>query len=126
FKVTLPSSCATVSPTTQAFFSPGNTGNVTVTKNLSATAPCDWNAVSNSSFITIDSGASGNGNGTVNFTVAQNTTGAARVGTLTVAGRNVTISQDAAPVANNDSATTDEDTPVDINVLANDSDPDGD
>jgi len=62
----------------------------------------------------------------VNFTVAPNTTGAARVGTLTVAGRNVTITQAAAPVANNDSATTDEDTPVDINVLANDTEPDGD
>ena len=60
FKVTIPTSCATVSPLNQAFFSPGNTGNVTVTKNLSATAPCDWNAVSNSPFITIDSGASGN------------------------------------------------------------------
>jgi photosystem II stability/assembly factor-like uncharacterized protein len=126
FRVTIPASCATVSPTTQAFFSPGNTGNVTVTKNLSATAACDWNAVSNDSFITINSGASGNGNGTVNFTVAPNTTGAARVGSLTVAGRNVTITQDAAPTANNDTATTDEDTPVDINVLGNDVEPDGD
>ena len=126
FKVTIPTSCATVSPLNQAFFSPGNTGNVTVTKNLSATAPCDWNAVSNSSFITIDSGASGSGNGTVNFTVAPNTTGTARMGTLTVAGRNVTITQDAGPIANTDTATTDEDTPVDINVLANDSEPDGD
>jgi hypothetical protein len=126
FKVTIPTSCATVSPLNQAFFSPGNTGNVTVTKNLSATAACDWQAMSNSSFITIDSGATGNGNGTVNFTVAPNTTGAARIGTLTVAGRNVTITQDAAPTANNDSATTDEDTPVNVNVLANDTEPDGD
>jgi hypothetical protein len=126
FRVTIPTSCATVSPLSQAFFSPGDTGNVTVTKNLSATAPCDWNAVSNSSFITINSGASGNGNGAVNFTVAPNTTGAARIGTLTVAGRNVTITQDAAPIANNDSATTDEDVAININVLANDTDPDGD
>ncbi|HEX5887611.1 MAG TPA: Ig-like domain-containing protein [Pyrinomonadaceae bacterium] len=126
FKVTIPASCATVSPTTQAFFSPGNTGNVTVTRNLSATAACDWNAMSNSDFITINSGTSGSNNGTVNFTVAPNTTGAGRVGTLTVAGRNITITQDAAPTANTDSATTDEDTPVDINVLANDVEPDGD
>jgi hypothetical protein len=126
FKVTIPTSCATVSPLTQAFFSPGNTGNVTVTKNLSATAPCNWTAVSNSSFITVDSGASGSDNGSVNFTVAPNTSGAARSGSLTVAGRNVTITQDAAPIANNDTATTDEDIPVDINVLANDSEPDGD
>ena len=126
FKVTIPTSCATVSPLNQAFFSPGNTGSVTITKNLSATAACDWQAMSNSSFITIDSGATGNGNGTVNFTVAPNTTGAARSGSLTVAGRNVTITQDAAPTANNDSATTDEDTPVNVNVLANDTEPDGD
>ncbi|HYV09562.1 MAG TPA: Ig-like domain-containing protein [Pyrinomonadaceae bacterium] len=126
FKVTIPTSCATVSPLNQAFFSPGNTGNVTVTKNLSATAPCDWQAMSNNSFITVDSGAAGTNNGTVNFTVAPNTTGAARVGTLTVAGRTVTITQDAAPTANNDTATTDEDTPVDINVLTNDVEPDGD
>ena len=126
FKVTIPTSCTFVSPTNQAFFSPGNTGSVTVTKSLAATAACDWNAMSNDSFITIDSGASGNGNGTVNFTVAPNTTGTARVGTLTVAGRNVTITQDAAPIANNDSATTDEDNPVNINVLANDTDSDGD
>lgn len=126
FKVTIPTSCATVSPTNQAFFSPGNSGSVTVTKNLSATAPCDWTAVSNDSFITIDSGASGDGNGNVNFTVAPNTTGTARMGSLTVAGRAVTITQDAAPVANDDNATTDEDTPLDINVLANDSDSDGD
>ena len=126
FKVTIPTSCATVSPLSQAFFSPGNTGSVTVTKNLSATAPCDWNAVSNSSFITVDSGTPGSNNGTVNFTVAPNTTGSARSGSLTVAGRNVVITQDAAPIANNDTATTDEDTPVDVNVLANDTEPDGD
>src|SRR4029450_6128067 len=107
-------------------FPPGNNGIVTVTKNLSATAPCDWNAVSNSSFITVDSGTPGSNNGTVNFTVAPNTTGTARSGSLTVAGRNVVITQDAAPIANNDTATTDEDTPVNVNVLANDTEPDGD
>ena len=110
----------------QAFFSPGNTGSVTVTRNCLPRLRYDWNAVSNSSFITIDSGASGSNNGTVNFTVAPNTTGSARSGSLTNPGRNVTITQDAAPIANNDSATTDEDTPVDINVLANDTEPDGD
>jgi hypothetical protein len=126
FKVTIPASCSTVSPLNQTFYSPGNTGSVTVTKNLSATAACDWHAVSNNAFITINSGTPGNGNGAVNFTVAPNTTGAARVGTLTVAGRNVTINQDAAAQANDDTATTDEDTPVDINVLTNDTEPDGD
>jgi hypothetical protein len=126
FRVTIPASCSTVSPTSQAFFSPGNTGSVTVTKNLSATAACDWLAMSNNAFITINSGTPGSGNGTVNFTVAPNTTGTARVGSLTVAGRNVTITQDAAAQANDDTATTDEDTAVNVNVLGNDSEPDGD
>jgi hypothetical protein len=124
FKVAIPASCSSVSPTTQAFYSPGSTGTVAVTQN--STGTCDWNAVSNSGFITIDSGSSGNGSGTVSFTVAPNTTGAARTGTLTVAGRIVTITQDAAPTANNDTATTAEDTPVGINALSNDVDPDGD
>jgi catechol 2,3-dioxygenase-like lactoylglutathione lyase family enzyme len=105
---------------------PGNTGTVGVTKSAAATGQCDWTAVSNSDFITVNSGATGNGTGAVGFTVAPNATGAARTGTLTVAGQTVTITQDAAPVAAADAATTDEDTPVNVGVLTNDSDPDGD
>ena len=83
--------------TNLSFFSPGNTGSVTVTKNLSATGPCDWR--DEQQLLYHDRfRASGSGNGTVNFTVAPNTTGVARVGTLTVAGRNVTITQDAGPI----------------------------
>lgn len=126
YRVTIPSSCANVTPTTQAFYSPGNAGTVEVTKSAAATGQCDWTAVSNSDFITLNSGATGNGTGAVGFTVAPNATGAARTGTLTVAGQTVTITQDAAPVAASDAATTDEDMPVNVNVLANDSDPDGD
>jgi hypothetical protein len=53
---------------------------------------CAWTATSNSAFITIGSGASGTGNGTVTFTVAASS-GAARSGTLTVAGQTVTVNQ---------------------------------
>ena len=126
YKVTIPASCANVTPAAQAFYSPGSNGAVSVTKSAAATGQCDWTAVSNSDFITVNSGAAGTGTGSVGFTVAPNATGAARTGTLTVAGRTVNITQDAAPVATTDSATTDEDTPVNIAVLANDSDPDGD
>ena len=126
YRVTIPASCANVSPTAQVFYSPGSGGTVTVTKSASATGQCDWTAVSNSPFITVDSGAAGSGTAPVGFTVAPNTTGAARTGTLTVAGRTVTITQDAAPVATTDAATTDEDTPVNVSVLSNDADPDGD
>lgn len=123
FKVTIPSSCASLTlPTTQQFYSPGASGTVGVT----GVAGCDWNAVSNDGFITVNSGAAGDGNGTVGITVAPNTGATARTGTLTIAGQTVTINQDAAPKANNDSASTNEDTAVNINVLGNDSDPDGD
>ncbi|MDQ4120132.1 MAG: FG-GAP-like repeat-containing protein [Acidobacteriota bacterium] len=71
--------------------SAGGNGSVSVT----ASAPgCTWTAASNSTWITITSGVSGSGNGTVNFTAAPNT-GAVRIGTITVAGQTVTINQPA-------------------------------
>ncbi len=59
---------------------------------------CNWTASSNSSWLTITSGASGTGNGTVNFNIAANA-GASRVGTLTVAGQTFTVNQAGAPPA---------------------------
>jgi hypothetical protein len=50
--------------------------------------------VSNVPWITITAGASGSGIGGVSYVVAANT-GAARTGTLTVAGKTVTFSQAA-------------------------------
>ena len=55
---------------------------------------CSWTAVSNIPWVTITGGASGSGIGGVNYTVATNT-GAARTGTLTVAGKTITFSQAA-------------------------------
>ncbi|MEL6618389.1 MAG: tandem-95 repeat protein [Pseudomonadota bacterium] len=76
-----------------------------------------------------------NGDGTVTFTPAPDFNGPATI-TYTVSDGNggtdegeAVISVGAvndAPVAEDDAATTDEDTPVTIDVLANDSDPDGD
>jgi len=76
------------SPTTQPF--PGNGGSGSV--NVLAAAGCEWVAQSNDAWITIDSGSSGSGSGTVNFSVALDP-GSARTGTLTVAGQTVTINQ---------------------------------
>ncbi len=70
----------------------GGTGSVSVT----AAATCPWTASSNDAWLSITSGASGSGNGTVAFSIAANT-GAARIGTLTIAGRTFTVTQ-AAPV----------------------------
>ena len=84
--------CAfTVSPASQTIINDG--GNSTV--NVSTSSGCAWSAVSNSSFITISSGASGSGNGTVSFSVAGNPTSTPRIGTLTVAGQTVTVTQGA-------------------------------
>lgn len=60
--------------------------------SVTAGAGCTWNAVSNAPWITVTSGSSGNGNGTVSWTVAANT-GQARQGTLTIAGLTFTIDQ---------------------------------
>lgn len=79
----------TLSATTQSFSASGGTGSV----NVSASSGCNWTAGSNASWITITSGNSGNGNGTVNFAVAANTSSASRTGTLTIAGRTYTVTQ---------------------------------
>ena len=82
-----------ISPNSQNVAASGGTGSV----GMSTQAACRWSASSNASWITVTSGASGTGNGSVGFSVAANT-GAARTGTLTIGGRAFTVSQ-AAPAA---------------------------
>src|SRR5205085_2296676 len=53
---------------------------------------CAWTASSGASWVTITSGASGSGNGTVGYSVAANT-GAARSATLTIATKTFTVNQ---------------------------------
>jgi hypothetical protein len=60
---------------------------------VTTAAGCAWTAASNASWLTVTSGASGSGNGTVSYSVAVNTSTSARNGTLTVAGQPVTVSQ---------------------------------
>jgi hypothetical protein len=67
----------------------GGPGTVTVT----AAAGCTWTAVSQDSWIVITLGASGSGDGTVVFLVAPNLTGAARAGTIIIAGQPFTVTQ---------------------------------
>lgn len=83
--------CAyTVAGGNQSFAAGGGTGSLNVTTNNQ----CGWTAVSQASFITITGGKSGSGDGAVNYNIAQNY-GAARTGTLSVAGQTVTIAQEA-------------------------------
>lgn len=85
------SSCTFVlSRTVLSVGASGGTSTITVTTS----ATCSWTARSNSAFITLTGGSTGTGTGTVTFTVGANT-GAARSGTLTIAGQTVTVNQDA-------------------------------
>jgi hypothetical protein len=64
---------------------------------LDVTAPqgCAWTARSHVTWITVQSGASGSGNGEVEIRISVNWTGAERTGTLTIAGITVTVKQRA-------------------------------
>jgi uncharacterized protein (TIGR03437 family) len=79
----------TIAPSNQSFAASGGTGNL----NVTALAGCNWTATSNAAFITINSGATGSGNGAVGFTVAANTAAMPRTGTLTIAGQTFTVTQ---------------------------------
>jgi Zn-dependent metalloprotease len=78
-----------ISPTSASVAAGGGTGSVSVT----AGTGCNWTAASNSAFITITSGTSGTGSGTVNYSVAANTGTTSRTGTLTIAGQTFTVTQ---------------------------------
>lgn len=73
----------------QAFVNSGGNSRATV----SASNDCSWTATSDASWIFITSGNSGRGNGTVEFSVAANPTGAIRSGQLMIAGQPYTIRQ---------------------------------
>jgi hypothetical protein len=62
--------------------------------NVITTSACAWTATSNSSWLIIQSGGSGTGNGQVTYYIGPNP-GAARVGSLTVAGHLFRVEQDA-------------------------------
>jgi len=78
-----------VSPTRVTYSASAGNGTV----NVTAEPGCTWTATSNSPWITI-TGATGSGTGTVEYTVAQYVgKPKKRTGTMTVAGRTVTIQQ---------------------------------
>ena len=81
-----------IDPTSASLVAAGGTGSVAVT----AGTACAWTATTTEPWVTITSGAAGTGSGSVGFTVAANT-GAARTGTITIAGQAFTVTQAAAP-----------------------------
>lgn len=79
-----------------SFSTPHDASSVFV--QVSAGGTCQWQAASNSGWLSISSGANGTGSGMVTVQVQANTSNAARTGTLTVAGQSVTVTQAGQPV----------------------------
>ena len=68
----------------------------TLTVNPTAGSGCPWTAGTSSPFLTIDGGTSGTGLGAVRVIASRNSSTASRTGQLMIAGRLVTVAQDAA------------------------------
>jgi hypothetical protein len=84
-------SCSyTLSPNTASLTTAGGPGSIVVT----APTGCAWSATSAAPWLTISSGATGNGPGTVAYSAAINTTLAPRTGTLTIGGQAASIASD--------------------------------
>jgi Putative binding domain, N-terminal len=88
--VVTPAPACVYSVSSTTFNIAGSGGTATFAVNTGGS--CAWTAASNSAFVTITSGTSQTGSGTVSFSVAENP-GDARSGSLTVAGQNVVINQ---------------------------------
>lgn len=87
--------CAvTVSEPQVSFNEFGDSRSVTITTG----AGCSWTARSNDSWITIVSGASGTGPGTLRYQVAPLSTAGSRTGTITVGDQTITITQRNEPL----------------------------
>ncbi len=83
-----------INPASQSVAAAGGTASAAVT----APTGCAWTGVSNNtSWLTVTSGASGNGGGTVGFSVGANPSGTQRSGSLTIGGQTLNVTQAAAP-----------------------------
>jgi sugar lactone lactonase YvrE len=92
--ITQPSATActfAISPGSQAVSAAG--GNETV--SVTAPAGCPWSATSSVSWVTITSGASGTGSGTIGYFVAAND-GLSQTGIVAIAGQSFTVQEAAA------------------------------
>ena len=80
----------TATPTGTTIAASGGAGTFQVS---TAGSGCSWTATPNQDYVTISSGGSGTSNGTVSYTVAANTTGADRVGSISINDFGFTIFQ---------------------------------
>lgn len=95
-----PSNCTPAFlPPSANFRHPGGTTSISV----KLAGGCSWTASSNLPWVTIQSGASGTGNGTVVINVSPNT-GSQRIGQITIAGQNYGVTQEGPCTASLDPA----------------------
>jgi len=86
-------SCSySISPTMATFPRAGGTGTVAMT----VANGCGWSAVSQASWIMVTNPGSGNGNGTVSYSVAVNASGLKRKGTIIIGNTTFTVFQTAS------------------------------
>ena len=91
FTINQDSGCTfVISPENATYPASGGSGQIDVT--VTTGTSCPWTAVDNATWITITSGASGSGNGTVSYTVAANP-GLARNGRITIADKTFRVNQ---------------------------------
>ncbi|MFO0753176.1 MAG: choice-of-anchor D domain-containing protein [Thermodesulfovibrionales bacterium] len=90
-----PAQCTySISPTSLSVSAAGSSNSISVTSPGSCTE-WTWSAESGASWITINSGATGSSNGTVTLTVAPSTELTSRTGSVSIAGRTLTVTQAA-------------------------------
>jgi hypothetical protein len=78
-----------LTPSNQTFSSTGGSGNF----NISADSSCAWTALASDSWITIISGTSGSGGGSVSYSIARNPADGGRTGTISISGQLFSITQ---------------------------------
>ncbi|HCE45277.1 MAG TPA: hypothetical protein DET40_17190 [Lentisphaeria bacterium] len=85
----------TITPANASLGAGASSGTVAV----GTTSGSQWTAVSNAPWITITSGASGTGSGTVAYSASANTGTAVRSGTMTIAGQSFIVNQASSGTA---------------------------
>ena len=99
--LTQPGCTYSISPPSQSIPATGGGGSVTV----NTTAGCNWAVAEGECWLTVTGGASGTGNGTVNYSVTSNGVCGPRTGLVSIGGRILTVNQAGNPTYLTDPAT---------------------
>jgi len=76
----------------QSFLASGGSGSVSIAAEMG----CSWTAASNAPWLSISSGGTGTGNGTVNYAVSANPNSSSRAANLTIGGQTFAVTQAGA------------------------------